>query len=151
MSLNILLGPHEQARRVMALPELPAVFPGARPPSEILARDLPGYLKTSARANRRARGAPGPRAKPGLRPAAVRGHGQGPGENSLKVSFASFMDETAAMCDLILPGSLTLERFDDVVTPYGSAFCSYTLVKPLLAPIYDTKPRPTSSWTRPRR
>ena len=56
-----------------------------------------------------------------------------------KVSFSSFMDETAALCDLVLPNSLPLERYDDVATPYGSGFCIYSLVRPIQKPIYDTK------------
>ncbi|NDY58043.1 molybdopterin-dependent oxidoreductase [Desulfovibrio sulfodismutans] len=140
MSLNMLLGRMNKPGGVMALPELPAVFPGAETPSEILARDLPGYLKGVGEgkaaapevlfvyAANPAYGLP----QSGAMAAALE-------KIPFKVSFASFMDETAAMCDLILPNSLTLERFDDVATPYGSAFCSMTLVKPLVAPIFDTK------------
>nr|WP_303646385.1 menaquinone reductase molybdopterin-binding-like subunit QrcB [Desulfolutivibrio sulfoxidireducens] len=140
MSLNLLLSRMNKPGGVMALPELPAVFPGAETPSEILARDLPGYLKNVGEGK-----TPAPEVL--LVYAANPAYGL-PESGSMakalekipfKVSFASFMDETAAMCDLVLPCSLTLERYDDVVTPYGSAFCSYTLVKPLLAPIYDTK------------
>ena len=50
------------------------------------------------------------------------------------------MDETAAQCDLILPNSLPLERYDDVATPYGSGFCIYSLVRPIQKPIHDTRP-----------
>lgn len=42
-----------------------------------------------------------------------------------KVSFSAFMDETAALCDLVLPMPLGLERLDDVETPYGSAKVFY--------------------------
>jgi menaquinone reductase, molybdopterin-binding-like subunit len=57
-----------------------------------------------------------------------------------KIAFASFMDETAAQADLILPASLPMERYDDVATPYGAPFAVYSLVKPLLKkPAYDTK------------
>ncbi|KUG27602.1 anaerobic dehydrogenase, typically selenocysteine-containing [hydrocarbon metagenome] len=140
MSLNLLLGRLNKPGGVVALPELPAVFPGAETPSEILARDLPGFLKSVGEgktaapevlfvyAANPAYGLP----ESGAMAAALE-------KIPFKVSFASFMDETAAMCDLILPNSLTLERYDDVVTPYGAAFCSMTLVKPLVAPIFDTK------------
>jgi len=140
MSLNLLLGRMNKPGGVMALPELPAVFPGAETPSEILARDLPGYLKNVG---------DGKTAAPEVLFVYAANPAYGLPESAamakalekipFKVSFASFMDETAAMCDLILPNSLTLERYDDVVTPYGSAFCSLTLVKPLVAPIFDTK------------
>ena len=56
-----------------------------------------------------------------------------------KVSFSSFLDETAAGCDLVLPNSLPLERYDDVATPYGAGFCVYSLVHPIQKPVHDTK------------
>lgn len=140
MSLNLLMGRLNKPGGAVALPELPAVFPGAETPSEILARDLVGYLKNVGEDKTAA-----PEvlfvyaANPayGLPEAAAMAKALE--KAPFKVSFASFMDETAAMCDLILPNSLTLERYDDVATPYGSAFCSLTLVKPLIAPIFDTK------------
>jgi anaerobic selenocysteine-containing dehydrogenase len=140
MSLNLLLGRMNKPGGVMALPEMPAVFPGAETPSEILARDLAGFLKNVGEGK-----TPAPEvllvhaANPAYGLPESAAMAKALEKIPFKVGFASFMDETAAMCDLILPGSLTLERYDDVVTPYGSAFCSYTLVKPLLAPIYDTK------------
>ncbi|NMC49615.1 MAG: molybdopterin-dependent oxidoreductase [Desulfovibrio sp.] len=140
MSLNLLLGRMNKPGGAMALPEMPAVFPGAETPSEILARDLAGFLKNVGEGK-----TPAPEvllvhaANPAYGLPQSAAMAKALEKIPFKVSFASFMDETAAMCDLILPGSLTLERYDDVVTPYGSAFCSYTLVKPLLAPIYDTK------------
>lgn len=36
-----------------------------------------------------------------------------------KVSFSTFMDETAALCDLVLPIGMGLERTDDLESPYG--------------------------------
>ncbi|MDR1947176.1 MAG: molybdopterin-dependent oxidoreductase [Desulfovibrio sp.] len=47
-----------------------------------------------------------------------------------KVAFNSFMDETAALCDLILPADMGLERMDDVETPYGSGKASYCISAP---------------------
>ncbi|MDR3177020.1 MAG: molybdopterin-dependent oxidoreductase [Desulfovibrio sp.] len=44
-----------------------------------------------------------------------------------KVCFSTFMDETAALCDLILPLGMGLERLDDVETPYGSGKIGYCI------------------------
>lgn len=56
------------------------------------------------------------------------------------VSFSSFMDETAAMADLILPDSYAFERLDDAYSPFGSGQPNYTVVAPVIEPVFDTKP-----------
>jgi len=55
------------------------------------------------------------------------------------VSFASSMDETAAMADLILPNPTYLERWDSALTPPGLQFPVASLTKPVIKPLYDTK------------
>ena len=55
------------------------------------------------------------------------------------VSFSSFMDETAAMADLILPDSYAFERLDDAYSPYGSPQPNYTVAGAIIKPVYDTK------------
>ncbi len=55
------------------------------------------------------------------------------------VSFASFMSESALQSDLILPLSLGFESFDDVYTPYGSAFVNYAVGQPAVEPAYKTQ------------
>ena len=57
-----------------------------------------------------------------------------------KVSFSSFMDETAEMADLVLPQPMTLERHDDVYTPYGSGVAAYSVIRPLTKPLQDVRP-----------
>ena len=60
----------------------------------------------------------------------------------LKVSFASIMDETSAACDLVLPESMSFERFEDAV-PEGAPTPMATLSQPLLVrPLYDTRAMP---------
>lgn len=60
----------------------------------------------------------------------------------LKVSFASIMDETSAACDLVLPESMSFERFEDAV-PEGAPVPTATLSQPLLVrPLYDTRSMP---------
>ncbi|MDR2825635.1 MAG: molybdopterin-dependent oxidoreductase, partial [Deltaproteobacteria bacterium] len=51
-----------------------------------------------------------------------------------KISFTSFMDETACLCDLVLPTPLGLEKLDDVESPHGCAKSFYALCRPLVAP-----------------
>jgi len=63
---------------------------------------------------------------------------------SLHVSFASFLDETAVRADLVLPESMSFERFEDAV-PEGAPVSMATLAQPLLVrPLYDTRSMPDS-------
>jgi menaquinone reductase, molybdopterin-binding-like subunit len=57
----------------------------------------------------------------------------------LVISFSSYMDETAAQADLILPNHSYLERYEDV--PYARGFAQpiYGLTQPVLEPLYDTQ------------
>ena len=52
-----------------------------------------------------------------------------------KVAFASFMDETAVLCDLILPLGLGLERVDDLETPYGCGQTVYCVSTAATLPV----------------
>jgi anaerobic selenocysteine-containing dehydrogenase len=49
-----------------------------------------------------------------------------------RVAFASVLNASAAMCDLVLPAPMPLERWDDAETPYGLAFSTYGLARPLV-------------------
>jgi len=53
-----------------------------------------------------------------------------------KVSFSSFMDETAAACDLILPDHHSLEQWGDSRPRAGV----YALQQPVVQPVFDTRP-----------
>jgi anaerobic selenocysteine-containing dehydrogenase len=57
----------------------------------------------------------------------------------LVVSFSSFMDETSALVDWILPAPTFLERWDDSTYSVGVPFPVYGLTKPVLPPLYDTR------------
>jgi anaerobic selenocysteine-containing dehydrogenase len=56
-----------------------------------------------------------------------------------KVSFSSFMDETALRSDVILPASIFLERLEDVVSGAGLAKTVVGLCRPMVNPVFDTK------------
>ena len=55
------------------------------------------------------------------------------------VSFSSYMDETAALADLILPNHCVLERWDDVIGVSPLSFACYTVSAPILKPQLDTR------------
>lgn len=56
-----------------------------------------------------------------------------------KVSFSSFMDETALGSDVILPASIFLERIEDVVSGAGLGKTVVGLCRPMVKPVFDTK------------
>ena len=56
------------------------------------------------------------------------------------VSFSPYMDETAAAADLILPDSVYLEKLEDVNMASAMAKPAVGLTRPVVAPLFDTKP-----------
>ncbi len=57
----------------------------------------------------------------------------------LVVSFSSYMDETAAYSDYILPNHTFLERYEDVPPPAGTTQSIVGLCQPVVRPVYDTR------------
>jgi anaerobic selenocysteine-containing dehydrogenase len=56
-----------------------------------------------------------------------------------KVSFSSFMDETSKKADIILPGHIFLERYEDILSASsGIAKKTVGLSKPVVNPVFDT-------------
>jgi anaerobic selenocysteine-containing dehydrogenase len=140
MALNLLLGRINRPGGVYLLPEFASVVPGAMSRAALLDGDLPGFLKSVAAGK-----TPAPKAllvydaNPVYGLPETETMAKALEKIPFKVSFASFLDETAAQCDLILPNSLPLERYDDVATPYGSGFCLYSLTRPIQKPVHDTR------------
>src|SRR5438046_4224204 len=58
------------------------------------------------------------------------------GKVAYKVSFSSYMDETAAACDLILPDHHPLEQWGDSRPRAGIK----ALQQPIVPPVFDTRP-----------
>ncbi len=56
-----------------------------------------------------------------------------------KVSFSSYMDETTAVSDLILPDHMYLEKYQDVDMTYASSKPAIGLGKPAVFPLFDTR------------
>ena len=57
----------------------------------------------------------------------------------LVVSFSSYMDETTAQADLILPNHIYLERYEDVPFARGFPKPIFGLTQPVVEPLYDTR------------
>jgi anaerobic selenocysteine-containing dehydrogenase len=55
------------------------------------------------------------------------------------VSFSSYMDETSAMADMLLPNHMFLERYQDVAGAHGFAKPIISLVQPAVEPRYNTR------------
>ncbi len=61
-------------------------------------------------------------------------------KSGFKIAMASFLSESCAECDLVLPAAMGLERFDDCYTPYGSGEVSWCISHPLVKPFYNSRP-----------
>jgi len=55
------------------------------------------------------------------------------------VSFSSYMDETTALADLLLPNHIFLERYEDVPAALGFPKPIIGLTQPAVEPLYDTR------------
>jgi anaerobic selenocysteine-containing dehydrogenase len=60
----------------------------------------------------------------------------------LIVSFASFLDETSSLSDLVLPVPTYLEEWGDDVAPAGHPGDAVTLAQPVVEPFRDTRSMP---------
>jgi len=58
------------------------------------------------------------------------------------VSFASFLDETASLSDLVLPVPTYLEEWGDDIAPTGHAGNAIALAQPVVDPFRDTRSMP---------
>ena len=58
------------------------------------------------------------------------------------VSFGSFIDETSALADLILPDHSFLESWVDAAPESGSAKAAPSKFGPVMRPLYDTRSTP---------
>lgn len=56
-----------------------------------------------------------------------------------KVSFSSFLDETAMLADVVLPASTFLERMEDVPSGAGLPKTVVGLAQPMVKPVFNTK------------
>lgn len=61
---------------------------------------------------------------------------------SFLVSFASFPDETTQVADVVLPESMSFERFEDAAPDFGLSSFARLSGPLLMRPIYDTRSMP---------
>lgn len=54
-------------------------------------------------------------------------------------SFASFIDDTSSMADVILPAHTPLEDWGDDLTDPATGFTLATIAQPVVSPVYNTK------------
>jgi anaerobic selenocysteine-containing dehydrogenase len=140
MCLNMLLGRVDAVGGVRILPWSPKVVESAPERKDMFAADLAGYLTAVADGGAEAPallmvyGANPAYAMPNLAKAQAAIDKAG-----FVVSFSSFMDETAAMADLIMPDSYAFERLDDAYSPYGSGQPNYSVAAAVIEPVYNTK------------
>jgi len=141
MALNLLLGNLNAKGGMQAVPEAPQVIPGAPKMAALRRKDVVSTLQDLAKGR-------------GAVPDVLLVHEANPayglpqaeeGRKALEkipfvVSFSPFMDETAAMADLILPAPLYLERQDDSYSPFGATEGLYSLCTPVVEPQADVKP-----------
>jgi anaerobic selenocysteine-containing dehydrogenase len=64
------------------------------------------------------------------------------GKAELIVSFGSFVDETSAMADLILPDSTFLESWVDATPESGALTAVASVAPPVMKPLYTTRSTP---------
>ena len=70
---------------------------------------------------------------------AAAGIGEALAQVPLIVSLSSFMDETTAMADLILPSHTYLESWGDDFPEPGVGFRAGAISQPVVSPLYDTR------------
>ncbi len=140
MALNILLGRINKPGGVRALPELPTVVQGAASRAATIAADVVEYLQQVDAGK-----SPMPsvllcyEANPRYALPQTDAMNKVLDKVPFVVSFSSFMDETAAQADLILPNPMSVERFESLETPYGAGFASFSMAQPVSDPLTDSR------------
>ena len=137
IACNLLLGNLNEPGGLRILPHLPTVLADASSLDTLLDNDFMAYVGSLASAE-----APGVFLFHEANPVFALPGGIAPvfEKAGFTVAFTSFMDETAAQCDLILPAAMGLERYDDAETPYGVGSLIYSLAVPVAAPQYEARP-----------
>lgn len=141
IAINMLLGRVGQEGNLKDLPFPTPVVNGAEGMRTLLERDLVAWTRAVAAGTR-----PAPKmlliydANPLYALPPDSGMAEVLDKTPFKVALASFMSETCARCDLVLPAAMGLERFDDAYTPYGSGQVTYSVAAPVVEPFYEARP-----------
>lgn len=131
LAVNFLLG----GEAVKDLPVAAPVMSAAKTRTELYEKDLVSYFAHGARPKVALFYEANPAyALPGAKKVAA-----AIGEIPFKASFSAFMDETASLCDLVLPMPLGLERLDDIHNPYGCGKAIYALSRKTMEPYANAR------------
>ncbi|BBD08725.1 menaquinone reductase molybdopterin-binding-like subunit QrcB [Desulfovibrio ferrophilus] len=137
LGLNVLLG--QMGQSVKIIPGAPAVVQGAGSESERYAADVIPFLKGVAEGRDGAKVLMVYDANPAYGLPQTQAMAKAMDKAAYTVSFSSFMDETAERANLIMPNSMTAERYDDLYTPHGAGTATYSVNKPLVKSAFDTR------------
>lgn len=137
LSLNMLLG--QVGGTVKVMPAAPSVVAGSGSEAERYAADVVPFLKKVADGSEKVGVLMVYDANPAYGLPQAEAMAKAMDKASFTVSFSSFMDETAERANLIMPSSMTAERYDDLYTPYGSGAVVYSVNKPIVKPSHDTR------------
>jgi len=140
IALNMLLGSVNREGGLVALPFPASVVKGAARFQAVMKKSLVDYTQKIASD---AKKAPALLLVYAANPVYALPADSGVKETIAKagftVSVASFMSETCAASDLVLPAALGMEAFDDVQTPYGSGKITYAYARPVAKPFGNAR------------
>lgn len=141
IAVNMLLGSVDREGGLVALPLPTSVVKGAASYRTVMKKSLVDYTQAVAADKKKA-----PAlllvyaANPVYALPAASGVKETVAKAGYSIAVASFMSETCAECDLVLPAALGMEGFDDVQTPYGSGQITYALARPVAKPFGEARP-----------
>ncbi len=131
VGLNMLLDGVNNSGGMTIVPDTPKVVDAAMTPAELFKQDLVAFLGSIEQGS-------SPEmlivydANPAYGLPEAGRMAKALASIPFKVSFTSFLDETALLSDLVLPMPMGLERYDDVTTPYGMAKGIYCPAHPVV-------------------
>ena len=131
MAVNLLLGGFGRKGGVKAIPLAKAQLAGAKNRTEVYRKDVVSYLSSKPTAQMLLVYS----ANPAYALPNPKGAAEVLKTIPFKVSFSAFLDETAKLCELVLPMPLGLETFDDIESPYGCGKAFYALTRPVTKPV----------------
>ena len=141
IAVNMLLGSVNREGGIVDLPLPTAVVKGAANYKRVMKKSLVDYTQAVAAGDKKA---PALLIVYAANPVYALPADSGAAETVAKAGFsiavASFMSETCAACDLVLPAALGMEAFDDVQTPYGSGSVTYAFARPVAKPFAKARP-----------
>ena len=141
VAVNMLLGSVNREGGLVDLPFPVSVVKNAAPYKSVMKKSLVDYTQAVAADKKQA---PALLLVYAANPVYALPSDSGAAETIAKAGYsiavASFMSETCASCDLVLPAALGMEAFDDVQTPYGSGQITYALARPVAKPFGKARP-----------